>query len=364
MKINPYINLLIALGCSFSCSQENRKTSLSFNQIQVIGSHNSYKVGIEQPLFQLLVAEDPNAVSLDYYHYPISDQLNLGLRGLELDVIYDPNGGRYNNPKGFALLEAQGVATQPYDDEDKLSQPGMKVFHIPDIDFRSHCLLFADCLTEIKHWSDQHADHLPIIITINPKNDGVDRNDFTEVIPFDKEALESLDQEILKVLGGQLITPSLIQGIAETLRSRIIAQGWPPLDELRGKIMFVLDAGRELTDLYLNIDQQSRLMFVNVDESHPQAAFFIMNDPKDQEAQIRNRVEQGFMVRTRADADTKEAITGDLSRFEAAIRSGAQVISTDYYLADLSPDGTFSISFEGEIYQKCNQLLTEENCEL
>jgi hypothetical protein len=54
------------------------------------------------------------------------------------------------------------------------------------------------------------------------------------------------------------------------------------------------------------------------------------------------------MVRTRSDADTREARTGDKTRFEAAVRSGAQLISTDYYLKSLSPNKDFEISFEGK----------------
>lgn len=82
-------------------------------------------------------------------------------------------------------------------------------------------------------------------------------------------------------------------------------------------------------------------MFVTVSEDHPAAAFFILNDPVAQETRIRNLVQQGFMVRTRADANTQEAHAGNLSRFEAAKRSGAQLISTDYYLSEQSPDGEF-----------------------
>jgi len=73
----------------------------------------------------------------------------------------------------------------------------------------------------------------------------------------------------------------------------------------------------------------------------------VMNDPVRDEAKIRDLVRQGFMVRTRADADTKEARANDLSRFEAAQRSGAQVITTDYYIPDRSIDDRYIVRFEG-----------------
>ena len=36
-------------------------------------------------------------------------------------------------------------------------------------------------------------------------------------------------------------------------------------------------------------------------------------------------------MRTRADADTREARDGDYTRMQAAFESGAQYVSTDYY---------------------------------
>src|ERR1044072_2124906 len=81
---------------------------LKMNQTQVIGSHNSYKIGIEKPLMDMILAERPEAKGLEYTHIPITQQLDLGLRGLEIDVLYDPDGGRFAHPKGLEILTAQG----------------------------------------------------------------------------------------------------------------------------------------------------------------------------------------------------------------------------------------------------------------
>ena len=48
--------------------------------------------------------------------------------------------------------------------------------------------------------------------------------------------------------------------------------------------------------------------------------------------EIQDSVKQGFLVRTRADADTVEARSGDTKRRETALASGAQYVSTDYYV--------------------------------
>lgn len=67
-----------------------------------------------------------------------------------------------------------------------------------------------------------------------------------------------------------------------------------------------------------------------------------LNDPIGQAGQIRRAVKQGFIVRTRADAETREARTGDTRRREAALTSGAQYVSTDY----LWPDPRFGTGYQ------------------
>ena len=75
-----------------ACSTPD-KEKITINQIQVIGSHNSYKQQIEKPVMELILARDSNSIGLDYAHIPMKDQLDLGLRGLEIDVLHDPKGG-------------------------------------------------------------------------------------------------------------------------------------------------------------------------------------------------------------------------------------------------------------------------------
>ncbi|MBX2917321.1 MAG: phosphatidylinositol-specific phospholipase C1-like protein [Cyclobacteriaceae bacterium] len=332
---------------------------LKMNQTQVIGSHNSYKIEIEQPLLNFILSENPAATGLDYSHISITQQLDLGLRSLEIDVLYDPDGGRFSKPKGIDILASQGIEVKPYD-ADVMQQPGFKVLHIPDIDFRTHCYTFKICLSFIRDWSKSHTNHLPIIITINPKSSGLDKPDFTRVIPFDKEVFDALDKEILEVFStAHLITPGQVKGNAKTLREAVIHNGWPNLDKVRGKILFVLDADKELTALYVKDDDTyTRPMFSNTHPDNSHAAFLIMNDPIKQEKNIIEHVKMGFMVRTRSDADTREARTGNKSRFEAAVRSGAHVISTDYYQKSLSPNNDFEISFDGK-YSQCNPVLSK-----
>jgi hypothetical protein len=359
------LSIIMTAVLIVSCSKPQEK-EMTMNQLQVIGSHNSYKQKIEDPLMEIILAKDSGTIGLDYFHIPIQEQLELGLRSLEIDALHDPEGGRYSEPVGLKLLREKGVTPKPFDTFNQLSEPGIKVLHVPDIDFRSHCITFISCLKEVKEWSDLNPNHVPIIITINPKNSGLKEPGLTPVLRFTKNVLDSLDQEILSVFSlSNMITPDLVQGEFPSLREAVLSKGWPSLEESKGKVLFVLDAGSTITNMYIENSLKCKPMFPNVeDEDHPLAAFFIMNDPKAQQEDIQKRVKAGFMVRTRADADTKEARTGDLSRLEAAIASGAQVISTDYYLDRISPSGKFQVSLKESKYQTCNPLIAPAKCPL
>jgi hypothetical protein len=80
------------------------------------------------------------------------------------------------------------------------------------------------------------------------------------------------------------------------------------------------------------------VLFPNVEETSPDAAYITLNDPAKQAERIRAAVAQGLIVRTRADADTLEARRNDVSRQAAAFSAGAQYVSTDY----MQPDPRFS----------------------
>lgn len=74
-------------------------------------------------------------------------------------------------------------------------------------------------------------------------------------------------------------------------------------------------------------------------ETDDEAAVFNIQDPRAEGDRIRRLVGQGFLVRSRSDANTVEARQGDLGRLEAAIAAGAQLISTDYYPGAPDPAG-------------------------
>jgi hypothetical protein len=328
------------------------------NEIQVLGSHNSYKQAIDASLWSLLTKDgDRRILGLEYSHIPIQKQLDMGLRGLEIDVVNDPKGGLYAHPKGIDLVKRSGLpAGPPYDPDGLMMKPGLKVMHVPDIDFRANVYTFQQELALLKAWSDAHPRHLPIAITMNAKDSGIDKPGFVEPAKFDKAAFDGWDKEILEGLGrSKLITPDDVRGSYPTLESAVLAHAWPPLAAARGKFFFVLDETGEKMETYIagHPSLKGRVMFVNADEGRPEAAFRIVNEPKEDWAYIQYLVRSGYFVRTRADADTKEAREGDYSRQRAALISGAQIISTDYYV----PNPAFHTGYHVNLQPRWNSVL-------
>jgi hypothetical protein len=248
-----------------------------------------------------------------------------------------------------------------------MQQPGFKVFHVQEVDYASTCLTFTACLTEVRDWSLDNPDHVPILILVEAKDEEIPDPGvgFTQPIPFDAPLLSALDAEIESVFEPeQIITPDDVRGDAETLRDAILTDGWPTLEESRGKVLFALDNENEIRDDYLkgHDNIEGRPMFVSVDPAEPEAAFVKLNDPIGDAERIARLVEQGFVIRTRSDADTVQARTGDTTMREAALESGAQYISTDY----MEPDPKFSdyfVELPGGVVGRCNPVREPEGCE-
>ncbi|THD79270.1 MAG: hypothetical protein E7812_09345 [Phenylobacterium sp.] len=304
--------------------------ALPMNRLQTLGTHNSYKMAIAPKEMASVRRANPKAAdTLDYSHPPLTEQLNAGARQLELDYVNDPDGGRYLTPLGRKMVPD----TTPYD-LSPLAKPGLKVMHVPDIDYRSVCPLFVDCLKEIRTWSKAHPDHVPILIIMNLKQDQLKVPGAVPLLPFDAKAMDEIDHEIRSVFPeNELVTPDRVQGKHKTLREAVLAGAWPKLKTARGKFMFAIDEDPKVVEAYRG-DRKSlegRVCFINSpNEDHPAAGYFTLNEPHELGQRISRDVARGFIVRTRADADTSEARKNDRSRQVEAFASGAQYVSTDY----------------------------------
>jgi hypothetical protein len=275
-------------------------------------------------------------------------------------------GGKYSQPLGLSYLQKMGIAVEFYDLANELTQPGLKVFHIQDFDFRSHNLLFKNCLLAIKKWSLSNKNHIPIIITINAKDSKINFDGAKVPILFNKVALKSIDTEIRSVFSeSELITPDFVRGEYATLNEAVVKNGWPKIEDVKERILFVLDETGEKMNDYLNTDKSltGKVMFVNAEEGNQNSAIMIINDPVKNENYIQSLVRKGYLVRTRADAETVEARNNNYTRFEAAARSGAQIISTDYYLPSRFFDSNYQVIFSDKSYARINPLVRKVNPE-
>ncbi len=333
-------------------------SSLGMNDLQAVGSHNSYKLFIPEPELALIRAyNERSAMTLDYNHLPLRQQLDLGMRQIELDIVYDPEGGRFANP----LLPRQTAELPDAIDFDnsELHKPGFKVLHSQDIDVRSNCMTWVACLLEIRAWSQANPNHVPILIMFNAKEGGSAYPGVTPALDYTAAAFDALDAETLSVFNRrELITPDEVRGTYETLREGVLAGGWPTLDEARGRVFFAVDEGERKIEIYKrgNNSLQGLPFFVNSgDETADHAAFFTINDPIESFTRIQSAVKAGFIVRTRADANTMEARENSVSRREAAFASGAQYISTDYYLPR-TEWSAYQVQLPGGAAARCNPL--------
>ncbi len=304
------------------------------DQIQVIGTHNSYHIAPHPSVQTLLRDQIGDQIdSLDYTHRPLADQLErLGIRQIELDLYADPDGGLFADPAAVHLVAERGMLPVPPPPPDIMKQPGAKILHVPDFDFQTTVPTLRHALTELSRWSSQHEAHIPIFVLLELKSEAAGP-DYAQPLPWTLPRLDALEAGILEVLPrARLLTPDDVRRGQASLRTAVQGHGWPSLASARGRFVFLLDNTDGVRDLYLSRSAtlEGRLFFVSVAEKDPAAAWFKINDPVAEADRIRTLVRQGFLVRTRADADTAEARHVDVRRRDTAFASGAQLISTDY----------------------------------
>lgn len=386
---------MLILSFSTAFGEESPEESLRLNQIQVVGTHNSYQLPadprvmtvmkprlkkifdqIQQRLTPEQMAsmqeEHPNPLgdaigdALDYIQMPIEAQLRAGVRSFELDLQADPKGGLYTDPLPYRELRATGQTDLAPIYEDQLRQPGMKVFHLADVDFRSQCPRLRQCLTLLRQWSDAHPGHSPVFILLEPKIDGLDKvvPGATAVGAFDKAAFEEVDADILSVLGRERIfTPDDLRGTHKTLEEAALAKAWPKLSTVRGKFLFLyLIPGLNLKVFAPYLDGhpslEGRVAFAQGLPGMKHAAFVMVDNALAKPGQIQDLVRRGYIVRSRADIDTWEARQNKTQRRDAALASGAQIISTDYPLTPNIYGNDYQVRPLSEGY-RCNSVVVE-----
>lgn len=313
--------LAVALaGCADTSSggrgspetQHPKDDTLRLNQVQLEATHNSYHV-----------ESDSNVVpDWNYTHAPLDVQLgDQGVRGVELDVNWNDDDGVF------------------------------EVFHVAVLDPHSTCDLFTDCLEVLRDWSDAHPGHHTIFVQIEPKS-GFSGDSVAE-------RLDALDAEIRSVLPPELlVTPDDVRGTHATLAGALAADGWPTLGATRGRFFFYLDGSRDACLAYAGDGTLAgRAIFPDSEPTDPFAGFMVVNDPGDV---ARARVEAGFLVRVRSESLTA-VLDGEPDDLEAALATGAQVVSTDF--PTQRGDGiTYFVEIPGGAPSRCNPVTAPPDC--
>jgi Phosphoinositide phospholipase C, Ca2+-dependent len=204
--------------------------------------------------------------------------------------------------------------------------------------------------------------YVPIFILVEPKEGGLERVLDPSLEAFDAAGVDELDAKVRSSLGRQLITPDSVRGKSRTLRDAVLRRGWPTLGKTRGKVMVILHADTPVRALYLqgHASLQDRAMFVSADETQPAAAVLAVDDPDEQ--RIQQLVTEGFIVRTRADADLVEARANDVTRRDRALNSGAQIVSTDFEIAVPAIGTDYVVQIPAGTPARCNPVDSPRNC--
>jgi hypothetical protein len=321
-RAGPGVHRLIATSTGHRRGVALFSNGLRLNQVQALGSHNSYHVAPDVEPFSLI----PH---WQYTHSPLDVQFESeGVRQIELDVFVDPEGG------------------------------GHLVVHIPDVDVGTTCARWVECLQIVKAWSDAHPRHLPIAILTELKDSGA-AGFPTPILPWDGPEMDQLDAEIRSVFGPRdVLTPDDVRGPHATLAEAITSSGWPFIDAVRGKVVFLMDNGGGIRDTYTagHPTLEGRMLFTNSDVGRPDAAFIKLNNPINDATRIHDAVAAGYVVRTRTDGDTFEARENDTVQRDAAIASGAQWVSTDYPVPGRAFGTPYFVSIPGGTPARCNPL--------
>jgi hypothetical protein len=342
---------------------------VKINEIQLVGTHNSYHSGISPNEMTNLRKLNPRAAdSLEYRHPALETQLNDGVRQIELDVYGDAQGGLFAHPLGPVLAAKAGLpADPPFDPDGIMMKPGFKVLHVQDFDYRSNCEPFTNCLATVRAWSKAHPGHLPIFILVENKDSRPSMKEGVTPEPLTSATFDALDAEIRSVFQpGEMITPDDVRGSHKTLNEAILADGWPTLDKARGKVVFLLDQ-RRVEPLYTkgHPSLEGRVLFTNAAPGMPDAAFTECNDSASDPALVPGLIRKGYLVRTMTDAGPAAVKSNATARRDASINNGAQILSTDYPAGEPADSGYFvTVRPAGQTHPnaRCNPVLKPASC--
>lgn len=309
--------------CAFDLN-EALADGVKFNEVSFIATHNSYeRAGGEnyKKLYSKLSDLTFGLVSAEralFESENLTDQFECGIRSIEIDI------------------------------ETKLSGEDISfvVSHKPGVEISSNCYDFETALQEIKLWSDNNPNHLPITVIIEPKKNVPPIGGLKNFsVGFAKE----LDNVIRRTLGDTLLTPADMMGSYSSFKEMRENDGWLPLSETLGKVMILLH-DTTVTEGYIALDKsiKTQAMFPMLradDADRDCAAFLLVNDARDALKKSQSlRIDKKLCVRTRTDNFyTPE----DKCEIADAAQSGSNIISTDHPVFNTGRTGDYTVTFDG-----------------
>ena len=184
-------------------------SGLKFNELSFIATHNSYQTAATdttKKLYHNLSDITFGLVSphtADFESETLTDQLNSGIRSLEIDVeVFDRDG-----------------------------EISFTCMHSPNLEMTTTCYDFELAMKEISMWSDNNPDHLPITIIIEPKEAFLPLEDMKK---FSIDYADDFDSVLRKVLGEKLFTPDDMLRDYDSFGEMRKADDWCKVSDRKG----------------------------------------------------------------------------------------------------------------------------------
>ncbi len=296
------------------------EAGMKFNEVSFLATHNSYQAPAFEETKKFFSSVSGvtfgiyKAKQADFWSETPTDQLNCGIRSLEIDI---------------ETIERDGEVS-------------FTCMHSPYFEMSTYFGDLALGMKEIAMWSDNNPNHLPVTIIIEPKPVFLPMENMSF---FNIDYAVELDKVLREALGEKLFTPADMLRDYSTFGEMRAADDWCKVSDMQGKILVLLHEG-SVTEKYIDLDPsiKSQAMFPMLREKDCDrdcASFILCNKPRNL---IKNREEfdeKKVVVRTRADS------FGSVSeeRREQVFEGEAQIISTDYPPRTDSTQDSYIVSF-------------------
>ena len=279
---------------------------VKLNEIAILGTHNSYQrlataeTRFAMNIIDTITFKKAGLDTFDFEMDTLTEQLEMGVRNVEIDI-------------------------ETLDKDDKIE---FKVTHNSIVDNASSAYDFTKALQEIKMWSDNNPEHIPVIIIVEPKSFVIEINGMKK---FSLEYAKELDKIVGNTLGDSLLTPKDMLRDYASFKEMRENDDWISLKEARGKILVLLH-DCDVTESYIALDEtiKTQKMFPMLrydDRNESYTSFILENDAwRAAERKAENIDECNLIVRTRADVYPEYSD----ERYKVIEDCGSQIITTDF----------------------------------